>query len=41
MAVEPTSELIRAGPGSGKTTRLAQLVAEAVETDGLTPARIL
>ena len=41
MAVEPTTELIRAGPGSGKTMRLTQLVAEAVETDGLAPARIL
>ncbi len=41
MAVEPTTELIKAGPGSGKTTYLARIVAEAIETGGLAPARVL
>jgi len=41
MAVNRLCELIRGGPGSGKTTRLRQTVVEAVEKGGLSPARVL
>ena len=41
MPSPPPIQLIRGGPGAGKTAQLVQTIQEAILTDGLSPVRVL